>query len=102
MTALMIPAAARAGQDAAGAWRTMWKQHGRTASRNAGWSMSAMARALHVTLGEAGQYCLEGGTAEQTAATIGRATRLAGLAVTIFALVLTPALVWLGETVRAV
>lgn len=48
-----------------------------------------MAGALHVTLGKAGQYCLEGGTAALTA-------------VTIFALVLAPALVWLGETVRAV
>lgn len=103
MTALlMIPAAALAGEDAAGAWRTMWKQHGRTASPNAGWSMSAMAGALHVTLGKAGQYCLEGGTAELTAATTGRATRLAGLTATIFALVLAPALVWLEETVRAV
>jgi len=58
---LMVLAAVLAGEDAPNAWRTMLAQHGRTASPNAGWTMSAMAGALGVTLEKVGHYRLEGG-----------------------------------------
>jgi adenosylcobinamide-phosphate synthase len=38
------------GQRMAGAWRIMWRHHGRTQSPNAGWTMSGMAGALGVQL----------------------------------------------------
>jgi len=38
------------GQRMARAWRTMWRDHGRTQSPNAGWTMSGMAGALGVQL----------------------------------------------------
>jgi len=59
--ALIVFAAALSGEDARNAWRTMLAQHRRTASPNAGWTMSAMAGALGVTLEKVGHYRLEGG-----------------------------------------
>ena len=46
------------GQKVSGAWRIMWRDHSRTDSPNAGWTMSGMAGALGVTLEKAGQYRL--------------------------------------------
>ena len=46
------------GQRATGAWRIMWRDHARTASPNAGWTMSAMAGALGVALEKPGHYRL--------------------------------------------
>jgi adenosylcobinamide-phosphate synthase len=43
------------------AWRTMLFQHTLTASPNAGWTMSAAAGALGITLEKEGYYRLEGG-----------------------------------------
>lgn len=45
------------------AWRTMWRDHGRTASPNAGWTMAAVAGALKVRLEKPGHYRL--GQAEE-------------------------------------
>lgn len=47
-----------AGQSATGAWRAMWREHGLTASPNAGWTMAAMAGALGVVLEKPGAYRL--------------------------------------------
>lgn len=85
---LLILAAWLAREDARGAWRTMWTQHNRTASPNAGWTMSAMAGALNVTLEKVGYYKLEGGSAPLSPAAIQRATRLAGATVILFAALL--------------
>jgi adenosylcobinamide-phosphate synthase len=93
---LMVVAAWLAREDAASAWRTMWVQHGRTASPNAGWTMSAMAGALNVTLEKVGCYRLEGGTRALSATTIQRATRLAGLTVVLFGFLLAAALALVG------
>ncbi len=46
------------GQRAGRAWRIMWRDHARTASPNAGWTMSGMAGALGVELEKEGHYRL--------------------------------------------
>jgi len=89
---LMVLAAWLAGEDGAGAWRTMRAQHARTASPNAGWTMSGMAGALNVTLEKVDYYRLEGGTERLSAAAIRRATRVAGVTVALFVLLLAAAL----------
>jgi adenosylcobinamide-phosphate synthase len=60
--ALLIAAAAPAGGGSARrAWRTARRDHRRTASPNAGWTMAAMAGALGVTLEKTGHYRLGDG-----------------------------------------
>ena len=98
---LMIAATRLAGEDAASAWRTMWAQHARTASPNAGWTMSAMAGALNVTLEKVGHYELEGGTMALSAATIQRATRVVGVTVALLGLLLVVALILTREATYA-
>ena len=46
------------GRRAASAWRIMWRDHARTESPNAGWTMSGMAGALGVELEKVGHYRL--------------------------------------------
>jgi adenosylcobinamide-phosphate synthase len=60
LTALLLvfSSALLPGQRAASAWRIMWRDHARTESPNAGWTMSGMAGALGVELEKAGHYCL--------------------------------------------
>ena len=77
ITACLISAAALfAGQDARNAWATMTTQHERTASPNAGWTMSAFAGALGVRLEKQGHYTLEGGSKPLDSSAIDRAMRL--------------------------
>ena len=76
---LIIAAAAVAGADARGALATMRRDHGRTASPNAGWTMSAMAGALGVTLAKPAAYTLGAGPSPSPA-DISRAVRLLGIA----------------------
>lgn len=57
----IVAGAALGGGDAPGAWRAIWRDHGRTASPNAGWTMSAMAGALGVSLEKPGAYRLGDG-----------------------------------------
>jgi adenosylcobinamide-phosphate synthase len=54
----LVVAAPLAGADGRRAWTTMRRQHGRTASPNAGWPMAAMAGALGVRLEKPGHYVL--------------------------------------------
>lgn len=61
------------------ALRTAWRDHGRTASPNAGWTMAAMAGALGVRLEKPGAYILGGGR-EPVAADIRRAERIVAAA----------------------
>ena len=60
LTGLMLVLASMVmpGQSPRGAWRIMWRDHGRTESPNAGWPMSSMAGALGVELEKAGHYRL--------------------------------------------
>jgi len=73
---LVVAASAVAGCDARGAWRVMWRDHGVTASPNAGWTMSAMAGALGVRLEKAGYYALGDATRPPRPDDIRAATRV--------------------------
>ncbi len=64
-----------AGHSARGAWRGMWREHGRTGSPNAGWTMAAMAGALGVRLEKPGAYRLGSGALPSVRA-IGEAVRV--------------------------
>jgi len=76
LAALAIVLGAVVAREAGGsAWKTMWSQHGRTASPNAGWTMAAMAGALGVALEKPGGYRLGSGELP-TAGAIGRAVRV--------------------------
>ncbi len=73
---LMTAGAFFAGEDAGQAWYTVRHQRKKTASPNAGWTMAAMAGALHVTLEKVGHYTLEGGTEELEPDHIRRSVRV--------------------------
>jgi adenosylcobinamide-phosphate synthase len=75
--ALLACAALLEGLDAAGAWRVLRRDRGRTASPNAGWPMSAAAGALGCRLEKPGHYVLGGDGRQPTAATIQAAVALA-------------------------
>lgn len=55
---LVLGSAVLPGQSPRGAWRIMRRDHGRTESPNAGWTMSGMAGALGVALEKVGHYRL--------------------------------------------
>jgi len=74
---------AAAGHTARAAWSVMIRDHDRTASPNAGWTMSATAGALHVTLEKPAAYRLGHGR-PPTASDIDRSIRLVTLASAIF------------------
>jgi adenosylcobinamide-phosphate synthase len=77
LSALAIVVAARlVGAEAGGAWRVLRADHGRTASPNAGWPMSAAAGALGVRLEKQGHYVLGHGSRPAAARTILDAVRL--------------------------
>jgi adenosylcobinamide-phosphate synthase len=78
LSALLIAAAAPlAGGTARAALRTAHRDHWRTASPNAGWTMAAMAGALGVRLEKRGHYLLNEAAPEPGACEIGRARRVA-------------------------
>lgn len=80
--------AAVRGADGSNALRIMFSQHGRTPSRNAGWTMAAMAGALRVTLEKRGVYRLEGGGVTASAETLAAARRIVAAAAAILTAVL--------------
>ncbi len=61
--------------DAVRAWKISWRDHRRTASPNAGWTMAAMAGALHVRLEKIGFYRLGDNEALLSPALVGRAVK---------------------------
>jgi len=63
-------------QNLAGAWRVMRRDHRLTESPNAGWTMSAAAGALGLTLEKVGYYRLGGDGAAPTVAAIGASLSL--------------------------
>ncbi|MBN1314695.1 MAG: cobalamin biosynthesis protein [Anaerolineales bacterium] len=97
ITAVLIALAAWVGKESySNAWHVMRQQHKRTASPNAGWTMSAMAGALNVTLEKVGHYSLVGGDEPVSAATIERSTRLSSFTVLILSLLLSAILLVSG------
>jgi adenosylcobinamide-phosphate synthase len=82
---LLVLAARLAGEDARQAARTMLDQHQRTPSLNAGWTMSAMAGALGVTLGKRGAYRLNGGQQAADGNAIRRALKVADICIGLIA-----------------
>jgi adenosylcobinamide-phosphate synthase len=81
LAALAIVAAA--GHHARAAWSVMIRDHDRTASPNAGWTMSATAGALGLTLEKPGAYRLGAGRLP-IATDIGHAIRLVATASALF------------------
>lgn len=100
LTALLLAvgSALLPGQRVKGAWRIMWRDHGRTSSPNAGWTMSGMAGALGVELEKEGHYRLGDATRPLEADDITRAVHsmyfIAGLG-TALAVVLIITKDWL-------
>ena len=85
--AVAIAAGASAvGEDGRGAWRVARRDHGRTASPNAGWPMAAMTGALGVGLEKPGHYRLGDGALPASAQAIGRAIRVFTAAAAIAAM----------------
>lgn len=78
---LLVGAAAMRGENYRRAAHTMLTQHNRTSSPNAGWTMSAIAGALAVTLTKRDVYVLEGGQNQLDATMIDRAVHMADTAV---------------------
>ena len=78
-----------AGTSSMAAWSAMARDHGRTASPNAGWTMAAMAGALAVTLHKPAAYRLgrgplpEAADIERSIAIVSRAAGLALLAMIV-------------------
>jgi adenosylcobinamide-phosphate synthase len=71
------------GEDGAGAARVAWRQHGRTASPNAGWPMAAMAGALGVGLHKRHTYRLGEQPLPSSPDAIRRASRVFGASAAI-------------------
>lgn len=94
LTALtMIPLAIPAGGSARGALRALLGERDKTASPNAGWTMSVAAGAFGVTLTKNGAYKLDGGSGKPDATTILKAVRLTILTSMAWCAVAT-AIVW--------
>lgn len=80
---LIVAAAWAAREDARQAVRVMLDQRHRTGSPNAGWTMTAMAGALGITLSKRGVYNLLGGNSEPDVTSINRALRVADICVAL-------------------
>ena len=75
---LLVLGAATSGSDWRQGLATAWRDHGKTASPNAGWPMSALAGALGVQLEKAGHYRLGDGFRLPRTEDIWRAERIVG------------------------
>lgn len=82
---LIVFSAFLMGEDGKRAWRTMLKEHRRTASPNAGWTTAAMAGALGVKLEKIGWYALGEGRLPGPS-DIGRSLRVVMAAAFLFVL----------------
>ncbi len=89
LTAGLIAVAAPAGGGQIGrAWLVARRDHGLTASPNAGWPMAAMAGALDRRLSKRGAYRLNRGAPAPSAADIGRAQWVAAAAAVLAGVIL--------------
>ncbi len=88
ITGLMIVAAAfLSNKGGATAWRIMLRDHAKTESPNAGWSMAAAAGALRVQLQKVGHYRLGDENAPLMPQTIDATLKVSHTAVLLWALV---------------
>ncbi len=86
-TALMIVIAAWLCQkDMSGAWRIMLRDHNKTPSPNAGWTMSAAAGGLGVQLEKIGHYKLGDNHYSLSAETIGASLQVMGVVALVWSL----------------
>jgi len=84
LTAVLIVLAAQLANNRGwAAWRVCLRDHGRTASPNAGWPMAAMAGALDTTLTKRGHYTLGDGRRTPDAAMFGESRAIVRDAVAI-------------------
>ena len=81
----VVLAAWIARRRAAQAWRVMWRDHGKTESPNAGWTMSATAGALGVEVEKKGHYRLGDATVPLSTETIAQATQILWAAAAMWA-----------------
>lgn len=88
----MVAGSGLLGKDWRNSWRILMRDKNKTASPNAGWTMSAMAGALDTQLEKEGQYALGDGETIH-AEDITRAWRIMGITVVLFgAIVVLPIL----------
>ena len=74
---LLLAGIVTAGCSAGQGWRTALREHRKTASPNAGWTIAAAAGLLGVALEKPGHYRIGGEYDEPVASDIGRSVRLA-------------------------
>ncbi len=99
LSALLIVAASGICRaDAGGSWHTMLKQHGRTSSPNAGWTMCSMAGSLGVELEKSGEYTLSGGSAALSDAAVSRSQSVMLTAAGIWGMIVAAIEVLIGFT----
>jgi adenosylcobinamide-phosphate synthase len=80
LAVLMLLLAAVLYKNGRKAWRTARREHSRTASPNAGWTIAATAGALNVRLEKMGHYIFQKGGAAPGAGTIESAVKLFSIA----------------------
>ncbi len=87
-TALLIVIAAwLCRKDISGAWRVMLRDHNKTQSPNAGWTMSAAAGSLGVQLEKVGHYKLGDNHYRLSPETIGASLQVMGVVALVWSLV---------------
>lgn len=97
ITALLIVLSALLlGYDWRGGLRVMLRDHGRTASRNAGWPMAAAAGCLRVRLEKIGEYVLGDPHDELSPQKILEGLRLIEVAALLFVVLVVVPLLWLN------
>ena len=87
---LIILASAILGEDYKNAWKIARRDHHKTASRNHGWAMAAMAGALRVQLEKPNQYILGEKTEPLTPNKIVHALRIRNMAIVLCILFILP------------
>ncbi len=86
LAALMLMLAATFYNNGRRAWQTARREHARTESPNAGWTIAAMAGALGVRLEKVGHYIFQEGGIAPVAGTIASAVKLFSIAASIWVL----------------
>jgi adenosylcobinamide-phosphate synthase len=86
LAALLLILAAAFQKSGRRAWQTTWREHTRTESPNAGWTIATMAGALNVRLEKVGHYTFQDSGAAPSTRTIDSAIRLFLTAASIWVL----------------